>query len=392
MSLRTWFLPLAFICAFNGSAAAQPSFDLPPGFKEQPATEDEVVYAGESDETITIEVTAYQNGDVRLTRIVWSLALAEGPMYPALTRATIEAFEADLAEQVRVADGVTEVPDTRTFDDAGRQMIVEAFAQTKTERIYHRRIYGLDQAGVVHLFWLICRGPARQIAGCEKAQRTMKLVIPDEAAFPIASAPPPPPQKLPWSVEPPSGYTESSAMGNDPIAPLRKYDNLITADARLYDSPKRDVQLIALGYMTQEVVPFTWAHLEMGDDNLIGTAVKNSPQVKILSSRRKHVRDMLMAETTGEVEGLRFVVRRMYGANARNQVYGFMVTCGGAVAHLDECVKAMQTMRLEIPDQVTPKGDENKEHRSLGYWIGAIALFIGVVGLTLWLKLRRSPA
>jgi len=82
----------------------------------------------------------------------------------------------------------------------------------------------------------------------------------------------------------------------------------------------------------------------------------------------------------------------LYGAD-RNYVYVFSVACIGPVAARAECVRALATMRLAVPDQIPPSDPMwDLDHHRSAFGQLAIVLLVVVFPLTalMWIAKNRQ--
>jgi len=187
------------ICAAATAQAAPWSFELPAGFTEQPGAADvQLAQLRKQPTTVSVDAQIYLSQDgVQLTRMTWLIRIANSPDRPSLE---------DLDRGV-VAGGAKRaskhVSDSRHW--VGDQLVAETIDEVGDSQVRQRRIYAADTAGVVHMFGLICAGVADQLADCEKAQQTMQLKIPHEAAL-LATSPPKKIVDLPFIIGQVSGF------------------------------------------------------------------------------------------------------------------------------------------------------------------------------------------
>ncbi len=154
------------------------SFEIPAGFTEQPGAADDwmkELRGMPGTRAADAQVFASNDEVVQLTRVTWSMK------YPvALDQGSIE--RADLAAVRSAAKGASHVSDSRRWN--GEQLVAEAIDDAPDGiRVEHFRIYGADTDNVLHMIWLICAGPADQLGTCEKAQRTLKVTVPNQATL-----------------------------------------------------------------------------------------------------------------------------------------------------------------------------------------------------------------
>lgn len=177
--MRLLLFVLVMIAAAAPYAHAAPwSFELPEGYTEQPGAADgELAQLRSVPRTVSADAQVYlsADGSVRLTRMTW---LSQFDVPP--TRGAIESMERDIAAgNARGANRA--VSQQASFADD--QLVADQVLELERLRVDMRRIYAADTANVVHMFTVICAGPADELADCEKAQDTMQLVLPNQAAI-----------------------------------------------------------------------------------------------------------------------------------------------------------------------------------------------------------------
>lgn len=163
--------------------AAPWSFELPEGYTEQPgAASAELATLRNVPRTVSVDAQVYTSADgsVRLTRLTW---LARFDVAP--NRRALESLERGIAVgNARSAN--RQVSHETEF--AGDQLVAEQVLELERMRVTMRRIYAADTENVVHVFTVICAGPVEQLGDCERAQRSMQLILPNAA--PLAEARP----------------------------------------------------------------------------------------------------------------------------------------------------------------------------------------------------------
>ena len=177
-SLHRAVLALALVAAATTAAHAAPwSFELPAGYTEQPG-------AGEADlerlrkvpRTVSVDAQVYlsPDGNVRLTRMTWLSKFDVAP-----TRGGLESLDKGVAS----GGGKHGTIVTESRQLVGDQLVGEQVIDVGALRVDMRRIFAADTEHVVHMFTVVCAGPAAQLAGCERAQQSMQLVLPNQASL-----------------------------------------------------------------------------------------------------------------------------------------------------------------------------------------------------------------
>lgn len=177
-------LAIGFVALFAAGARAAPwSFELPEGYTEQPgAANAEIAQLRDVPRTVSVDAQVYTSADgsVRLTRLTWLSQFDVAPNQRAL-----ESLERSIAV------GNTRGANRQVSHEAqlvGDQLVADQVLELERMRVHMRRIYAADTANVVHMFTVICAGPAEQLADCERAQQSMQLILPNQA--PLGAAPP----------------------------------------------------------------------------------------------------------------------------------------------------------------------------------------------------------
>jgi len=175
---------LVAITASTGHAAPW-SFELPAGYTEQPgAAEADLAALREAPRTVSADAQVYvsPDGTVRLTRLTWLSRFDAQP-----TRGGLETMD----KQVAAGNERRGARVSESRDVIGDQLVAEQVLDIDGTRVDMRRIYAADRDRVVHMFTLVCAGPADRLADCERAQRSMQLVLPDQAALSGSAEEPP---------------------------------------------------------------------------------------------------------------------------------------------------------------------------------------------------------
>lgn len=168
-------------CAASLADAAPWSFELPDGYTEQPGAADaELAKLRDVPRTVSVDAQVYlsPDGNVRLTRMTW---LSQFDVPP--TRGGLESMDRGVASGG--GKHGTIVSDSRQL--VGDQLVGDQVIDVDALRVHMRRVYAADTDRVVHMFTIVCAGPADALAACEKAQQTMQLVLPNQA--PLSATP-----------------------------------------------------------------------------------------------------------------------------------------------------------------------------------------------------------
>jgi hypothetical protein len=176
-------LAAAFVmCAVLPARAAPWSLELPAGYTEQPGAADaEVEQLRKVARTVSVDAQVYlsPDGDVRLTRMTW---LSKFDVKPG--RGSLDSLDRGVASG-GAKHATKTVSATRQF--VGEQLIGEQVLDVEATRVHMKRIYAADTANVVHMFTVVCAGPADKLADCEKAQASMQLTLPNQASLSTTS-------------------------------------------------------------------------------------------------------------------------------------------------------------------------------------------------------------
>jgi hypothetical protein len=195
----------------------------------------------------------------------------------------------------------------------------------------------------------------------------------------------PPPHDF-WSFDLPAGYTRQQTPTDAMVVMIRTLPGIVSADAHVYESSDGDARLVVLNWKAAEKSAMTWRELERADNSFIDGCLKRFDIKKVSGSQRQEG-PLLLAETVGEAQGQYLVLRRMYGVDSNHVTYAFHIICGTSDAALSECTKIVQSMRVDIPNQVTPKtgGRSDLEDIVVYSLIGLV-----VVGGLVLLFLRKT--
>jgi hypothetical protein len=170
------------MCAAASADAAPWSFELPAGYTEVPgAAESQLQVLRKQPTTVSVDAQVYLAPDqtVQLTRITLLSKMSTLP-----SRASLVQMDRGVVSGAS-KQATKHVSDTRNW--VGDQLVADTVDEKDEIRVHQRRLYSADAEGVVHMFTLICAGAADQLAECEKAQQTMQLTLPNQAALPNES-------------------------------------------------------------------------------------------------------------------------------------------------------------------------------------------------------------
>jgi hypothetical protein len=195
-----------------------------------------------------------------------------------------------------------------------------------------------------------------------------------------------------WSFDLPPGFIELQTPVDAVLVMARTFNDVRAADAHIYETAD-GARLVQFSFQSGQGRDVAWSDLERDDTQLVGK-LKARPNIKVISESSRRDVAILIAETTGEMDGRPFVMRRIYGADEHDVTHALMIMCGGAEARIAECTTAVQSMRLDIEKQVMPasKSSGEKERDDAIFGLATIillALGIGVFGLR---QSGRGPA
>jgi hypothetical protein len=176
-------LALVVVVAAARAAAAVP-VDVPAGWVEQPKS---VADSGLDriravPGTRSIDATVYfsPDSDAQLTVMTWTWKRER-----AATRSEVTQVDEGIESGSR-KQAPEHVSTARRFD--GDQLVVDEIDGRAGVRVHQVRRHGIDADGVTHTLVVTCVGAAAAIAGCEAAQRGVRLVVPEQVAFADAGA------------------------------------------------------------------------------------------------------------------------------------------------------------------------------------------------------------
>jgi hypothetical protein len=175
-------LVAVWLVCFSAAAYAESSFDVPPGYVEQPAPLDpaRAEQLARPKSVVRAETTAYLSpeGDSALVRIRFSFLPEEQLSHAALERQDDQLMR-EMTEMME--RDVVRVSATRRFNDD--LYIAESVHARGDMQLRQRRLYAVDASGVVHLFAIMCAGPSDRLGLCEQSQQTMTLTVPHQVSL-----------------------------------------------------------------------------------------------------------------------------------------------------------------------------------------------------------------
>jgi len=372
---------LAALCVLWSVVASAQTMTVPAGFAKTAGGDPYEALAQPGDKIV---VQAYRAGEAELVTVAWQWK-SDLP-----TRAGLARFDHDLVGRSR-PDGAKEVSNTPMFDRDPMQ--VEVFDMLAGQRVYHRRLYAVDSKNAVHLWWTICTAPATAIEPCEQAQRTMKLDLVHARALPAPPAPPPakpsagafpvptsyPDADRPGTVEIPAGYHELTIPKLDEVLDMnqRLFRRVSDTVGRVYGPADDSVRLLEISFRVaidrdapRQLVRQIEA--ETGNSQLATRVVdRNLASEHIDAKLERHV---------------------LYGAD-RDYVYVFSVACIGPLAARAECVRALATMRLAVPDQIPPSDpmwDLDHHRGALGQLVIVLLVVVAPLAALIWIAKNRQ--
>jgi hypothetical protein len=170
--------PIIVVLFLVSPASAAPwSFELPAGYSEVPGGADgELEQLRAVPRTVSADAQVYlsPDGRVRLTRMTWLSSFDVTP-----TRGNLVSLDKGVA-----AGGSKHGKVTREAREiVGDQLVGEQVIDIEATRVQMRRIYAADRNRVVTMFTVVCAGPEDALAACDRAQQTMRLVLPNQASL-----------------------------------------------------------------------------------------------------------------------------------------------------------------------------------------------------------------
>jgi hypothetical protein len=174
----------AVLCAVASADAAPSSFELPAGYTEQPgAGEARVEELRKQERTLSIDAQIYLSPDERVELMRQTVrAKLDGPP----TRSDLVSLDRGVVKGA-TEDAARLISDSRRW--LGDQLDATSIHEVDDIRIVSRKLYSADTMDVVHMFTVVCAGPADQLGDCERAQQTMQLTLPNQASLRDAALP-----------------------------------------------------------------------------------------------------------------------------------------------------------------------------------------------------------
>jgi hypothetical protein len=173
-------LVIVLVLSIAATATAAPwSFELPAGYTELPGAADgQLAQLRSMPNTQSVDAQIYMSpdGSVQLTRMTWATKMDDG----ASKKFVVSMDKGVVAGASQQA--TKHISDSRHW--VGDQLVAESTDDKAGVRVVQRRLYSADTSDVLHILMVICAGEAGQLAECEKAQQTMQLTLPNQAALP----------------------------------------------------------------------------------------------------------------------------------------------------------------------------------------------------------------
>jgi hypothetical protein len=147
------------------------------GHREVPVADPGALDESRTDgKTISLDEQTYvsPDGKVELARITSAFRVDVAPTASVLERV-------DRAAMADIEEGTKHVSDTRHFE--GDILVSESRDDANGQLVVQRKLYAADASRVVHMFLIVCAGPAEQLGPCEKAQQSMQLAVPNQLAL-----------------------------------------------------------------------------------------------------------------------------------------------------------------------------------------------------------------
>jgi hypothetical protein len=179
--LRGLVIAVALLTVSTAHAAPW-SFELPEGYTELPGAADAQLRTMRAmPRTLSVDGQIYVSPDqtVQLTRLTWDSDLTGGG-----GKLGIENLDEGMV-QGAARHATKHISDSRHW--VGDQLVAESIDDKGGIRIVQRKLYSADTNGVLHVLLLFCAGPADNLGTCERAQQTMQLTLPNQAALPDKS-------------------------------------------------------------------------------------------------------------------------------------------------------------------------------------------------------------
>jgi hypothetical protein len=176
--LRGLVIAVALLTVSTANAAPW-SFELPEGYTEVPGAADAQLRTMRAmPKTLAVDGQIYMSPDqtVQLTRLTWDSELTGGG-----GKLGIENLDEGVV-QGAARQATKHISDSRHW--VGDQLVAESIDDKAGIRITQRKLYSADTNGVLHVLMLICAGAAENLGACERAQQSMELTLPNQAALP----------------------------------------------------------------------------------------------------------------------------------------------------------------------------------------------------------------
>lgn len=372
-----WRVLAAFV-VFGSVVASAQTMTIPAGFKKAAGGDAYKRFARKGD---TISVQAYRDGFYgELVTIAWQWK-SEAP-----TRSELERFEHELAGR-SLADNARVVSSSAQFArDPMEATIFEALGEQRT---YHRRLYVVDANNLVHLWWTICTAPSTLLLPCGQAQRTMKLEIADAVALPAAPTAPATPPVLPepWRIAIPAGYVESDQDNASIRATLmRALTGGDESQSRTFVSGPVSLVLIMLRVPGGDDAPrAAIANMDAGMTDGLATSVEHrEPEV----SKVRQVLPICGDNIVSRVSFTDYERRTLYAVDERDVIYAFSAVCIGQRFERADCEKALESMRLVVPLQISGS-NLGRDPRQLQRTVLAIVAGLAAAVFIAWKRYQR---
>ena len=175
-------LTITVVLGLASTASAAPwSIELPDGYTEAPGAADaQLATMRAMPNTLDVDGQIYlsPDGNVQLTRLTWQTKLIH------TTKAGVVSLDKGVV-QGAARQATKHISDQRNW--VGDQLVAESIDDKDGIRITQRKLYSADTTGVLHVLMVICAGAAENLSTCERAQQSMQLTLPNQAAIPAES-------------------------------------------------------------------------------------------------------------------------------------------------------------------------------------------------------------
>jgi len=376
-----WRVLAAFVVLGSVVASAQ-TMTIPDRYTKAAGGDAYKALAGKGD---TIEVQVYRDRDFgELDTISWEWKAGTA------TRRELEQFEHELARRT-LTDRAHVVSSSAQFDrDPMEVSILEADGVNQK---YHRRLYAVDANNVVHVWWTVCSAVSTLLLPCGQAQRTMKLEIPNSVALPTRgpTVPPPPPMlSEPWHIVLPPGYVESDQANTSVrTTVMRTITGFEASQVRVFVSGPVRLLVIALRSPAGDDAPSeTIANLDAHvSDGLSASLEQRDPTTEHLRPQLPTWGDNIVSRESFNA----YERRTLYAATEPNEIYAFTAVCIGQRFEREECEKALESMRLVVPDQISGDSLQRRRHQ-LRDTVLAVVAGVVTIALIVWMRRRRPDS